>query len=63
MPQPSPSKQPRIDTTMTKQAQEAYTKLMGTAYELATHSKPFTDFELLVKIQKQNGVPWNYAHV
>ena len=30
---------------------------MRTAYELATHSRPFTDFELLVKVQKQNGVP------
>ena len=48
--------QPDIRNSMDDSADQAYLKLMRTAYEMALHpSMPHKHFEVLVKCQKANG--------
>ena len=48
--------QPRIDDMVHRNAREAYSKLLKTAYELAVAGQPLENFKTLVKVQKENGV-------
>jgi len=49
-------KQPRIDIAISRQADEAYKKLMTSAYLLAVDGQPLSTFKTIVRIQKANGV-------
>ncbi|KAL5016137.1 hypothetical protein ScPMuIL_005726 [Solemya velum] len=54
---PAPqSSQPRIRTVLHVQSQDAYKKLLKTAYLLAVDGQPLSAFKTLVKVQKENGV-------
>lgn len=48
--------QPRINDVLHRQAEDAYRKLLRTAYFMAEAGRPLTEFKTLVKCQKVNGV-------
>ena len=54
--EPPAAKQPRVDTSLHKQAAAAYQKLLKTAYILAVDGLPLKTFSSFVKVQKANGV-------
>ena len=50
-------RQQRVDTMHLKNAREAYTKLIKTAYEMALHpTMPLKQFKTFVKVMRLNGV-------
>ena len=49
-------KQPMIDDTLHQQAEQAYKKLLNSAYLLAIDGQPLSTFKTLLRAQKANGV-------
>lgn len=48
--------QPRIDSFITKTSEEAYRKMLKTAYILALNGLPLSHFKSLIRVQKVNGI-------
>jgi len=50
------AKQPTISSSMMKASRNAYEKLLYTAYTVAINGLPMTNFAVMGKCQKHNGV-------